>query len=170
MIQIRRGRESDLDGIMDCYAAARRYMRESGNHSQWVNGYPSRELVERDMASGVNYVGVDDDGAIAMVFAFIIGDDPTYEVIEDGAWLNSLPYGTIHRLASSGRHHGILRTCLDFCAGMTDNIRLDTHADNITMQRAAEQLGFEKCGVIYCDDGTPRTAYQRYSGDAAKKS
>ena len=33
------------------------------------------------------------------VFAFILGEDPTYGVIEDGQWLSGDPYGTIHRIA-----------------------------------------------------------------------
>lgn len=161
MIQIRKGAAADIDGIMACYDIARSYMRASGNNSQWINGYPSRELVAEDIADGISYVGVDEDGEIAMAFAFIIGDDPTYTVIEDGRWLNSLPYGTIHRFGSNGKHRGILRRCVDFCMSEIDNIRLDTHADNVTMQRAAESIGFKRCGIIYCIDGSPRIAYQK---------
>lgn len=162
---IRKGTAADIDDIMACYECARHIMRESGNHSQWTNGYPSRELITGDIDRGVTYVGVDDDGGIAMVFAFIIGDDPTYSVIEDGEWIDNLPYGTIHRLGSNGKHHGILKICTDFCMSMTDNIRLDTHADNSIMRHAAEKLGFRRCGIIHCIDGTPRIAYQRHTGN-----
>ncbi|MDE5881201.1 MAG: GNAT family N-acetyltransferase, partial [Muribaculaceae bacterium] len=93
MIQIRKGEYGDIDAIMSCYDQARHYMRVNGNHQQWVNGYPSRELVISDIDNGVGYVGVDDAGEVVMAFAFIIGDDPTYAVIEDGVWLNDLPYG-----------------------------------------------------------------------------
>ncbi|MDO4320470.1 MAG: GNAT family N-acetyltransferase [Bacteroidales bacterium] len=136
-------------------------MRESGNVSQWINGYPSRELIVEDIASGISYVGVDDKGEIAMVFAFITGEDPTYAVIENGRWPDNRPYGTIHRIGSNGKHRGMLRRCVEFCLSIIDNIRLDTHADNITMQKAAESLGFERCGIIHCIDGSPRIAYQR---------
>lgn len=148
---------------MACYDAAKQIMRASGNLKQWVNGYPSRRLVAEDIDRGVSYVGVDDGGEIVMAFAFIIGEDPTYSVIEDGRWLNSLPYGTIHRLGSNGTHHGILKACVDFCRKSIGNLRLDTHADNLIMQRAAAKLGFRRCGIIYCDDGTPRIAYQSCS-------
>ena len=40
---------------------------------------------------------------------FIIGADPTYEVIEDGAWPDNSPYGTIHRIAGDGQ-------VKDFCS------------------------------------------------------
>ena len=162
MIHIRKSTAADIDGIMKCYEIARQFMRASDNHSQWTNGYPSRELVAADIVNCTSYIGVDEDGEIAMAFAFILGEDPTYSVIEGGQWLNSLPYGTIHRLGSTGKYHGILRICVDFCLSEIDNLRLDTHADNATMQHAAEKLGFKRCGIIYCDDGTPRIAYQKH--------
>mgnify|MGYP002933455973 FL=1 len=43
-----------------------------------------------------------EEGAIHGVFAFILGEDPTYRVIEQGAWLSDAPYGTIHAVASDG--------------------------------------------------------------------
>lgn len=161
MIRIRKGSMADVDAIMSCYDIAKQYMRASDNHSQWINGYPSRELVAEDITEGVSYVGVDDDNDMVMAFAFIIGDDPTYSVIEGGHWLNERPYGTIHRLGSTGKHKGILRQCVDFCMSHIANIRLDTHADNAIMLNAVEKLGFIRCGTIYCMDGSPRVAFQK---------
>lgn len=159
---IRKATIADIDDMMACYETARQLMRASGNHSQWTNGYPSREQIAEDIARGVSYVGEDADGKVAMAFAFIPGDDPTYAVIKDGQWLNNLPYGTIHRLCSNGKYHGILKACVDFCMKQNDNIRLDTHADNSIMRHAAESLGFKRCGIISCMDGGPRIAYQKY--------
>lgn len=161
MIQIRKATVTDIDAIMDCYAGARRYMRANGNLTQWPDSYPSRGHVVADIAADSCYIGEDEEGELAMVFAFIIGDDPTYAVIEQGEWLNSLPYGTIHRLASTGIHGGMLKTCVQYCLTRIGNLRLDTHADNSPMRHGAEKLGFTRCGTIYCDDGTPRIAYQR---------
>lgn len=160
MIRIRKGEYRDLDAIMSCYDKARHYMRMNGNHQQWINGYPSREVVIGDIDRGVSYVGEDEDGELVMAFAFIVGEDPTYALIEDGEWLNDLPYGTIHRLGSTGKYGGMLKECVDFCFTQVNNLRLDTHKDNIPMQSAAERLNFIRCGVIYCQDGTAREAYQ----------
>ena len=80
MIRIRKGTTEDIDAIMDCYDTARQFMRKSGNRNQWINGYPSRELVERDIAQGVSYVGCDESRELVMAFAFIKGEDPTYTV------------------------------------------------------------------------------------------
>lgn len=159
MIAVRKAVASDMEAIMECYADARRFMRACGNLSQWAGGYPSRELIADDIRRGQLYVGEDAEGALAVVFAFIRGDDPTYAVIEDGAWPDNRPYGTIHRIASTGRHAGMLRRCVEFCFTLADSLRLDTHADNLPMQRAAAGLGFARCGIIHLADGAPRIAY-----------
>lgn len=160
-ITIRRGRHDDVDDIMAVYDKARKYMRDNGNLTQWINGYPSRQLVLGDIDREVSFVGEDAEGRVVMAFAFIVGADPTYSVIEDGGWIDSSPYGTIHRLGSSGLYRGVLKLCVDFCRKHIDNIRLDTHADNCTMLNAVRSLGFTRCGIIYCDDGTPRIAFQQ---------
>jgi len=160
-IVIRRATLSDVDVIMAVLDSARRFMRSCGNVSQWGNGYPSRECVSADITSGNCYVGVDCEGDVVMTFAFIIGDDPTYALIEDGAWLNDSRYGTIHRMGSTGKYGGMLRRCVEFCMQYVDNLRLDTHEDNRPMLSAVSRLGFRRCGIIYCQDGTPRIAFHK---------
>ena len=97
-------------------------------------------------------------------FAFILGPDPTYAVIEDGQWLNdTLPYGTIHRLASAGKRKGVAADVITWCLEHCESLRADTHADNKAMQHILEETGFTRCGVIHVADGSPRFAYQRMS-------
>lgn len=91
-------RIEDLDEAIRIYDFARVRMTEGGNPNQWTDGYPSRDVIAEDIESGNSYKIVI-DGRIAGVFTFIIGDDPTYEVIE-GGWLNDNPYGAIHRIAA----------------------------------------------------------------------
>lgn len=160
---IRRARTQDLDDIEKVYAAARRYMAQSGNPKQWGDGYPQREMLEQDIQKGWLYV-VEEAGHICGAFAFIVGEDPTYAVIEEGEWFNGAPYGTIHRLAGDGTMKGLFGKCLSFCKGIEPNIRADTHADNKTMQHVLEKHGFQRCGIVHVWDGTPRIAYQ-YAGE-----
>ena len=96
-----------------------------------------------------------------MTFAFITGEDPTYKIIREGEWLNDEFYGTIHRIASNGKQRGILKTACDFCFQLVDNIRIDTHKDNLPMLKALKETGFTQCGVINCRDGSPRIAFQK---------
>ena len=145
---------------MEIYDIARQTMRASGNHSQWVDGYPKREMIEDDIARRVSYVIEGDDGTACGVFMFSVEDDPTYALIEDGTWLDDEPYGVIHRIGSDGTQRGVLATTVDYCTGIIGNIRIDTHADNAIMQHVLKKLGFEQCGTVYCHDGSPRVAYQ----------
>ncbi len=160
-IFIRRSTPRDIDRIMEVYDVAKFYMRQSGNFQQWTGGYPDKDTILSDIARKNHYLAEDDEGNILMVFTFIIGTDPTYKVIENGAWLNDRPYGTIHRIASSGAQAGMLRACVRYCANMIDNIRIDTHADNGPMQNALHRLNFKFCGIIYLSDGSPRLAFQK---------
>ena len=96
---------------------------------------------------------------IAGVFAFILGEDPTYQEIRQGAWHSDQPYGAVHRVASDGSTHGLTKACFDFCTKIIDYIRIDTHENNKPMQGALQKYGFRECGIIHTDDGTPRIAF-----------
>lgn len=157
-MKIRKSNPMDLAAMQRIYDAARRFMAEMGNSSQWQGGYPSNDLLLADMERDVSYV-VEHNGYIVGTFAFIPGEDPTYASIE-GAWPDNEPYGTIHRIASDGSMHGIADACLEFCLSKRINIRIDTHADNKMMLRWVERAGFARCGIIHIADGTPRIAFQ----------
>ena len=80
-MKIRLSKEEDLKTIMEIYALARKFMKEQGNPTQWGEDYPSKLLIEADISSHQSFV-VEEDGKIVGTFAFIIGEDPTYQVIE----------------------------------------------------------------------------------------
>lgn len=127
------------------------------------DNYPSPELLEEDIDTNRLFVYMV-NGRMQAVFAFVLGEDPTYKVIEDGQWLNdTLPYGTLHRLASAGESKGIGKAVVEWCLEHCESLRADTHADNKVMQHLLESEGFTRCGIIHVEDGTPRIAYQRLS-------
>ena len=155
----------DLEQIMQIYARAVQYMHASGNPNQWVEGYPSRALIEEDIARGVSYV-VDRDGVIEAVFSYIEGEDPTYRQIGQGMWRTNGSYGTVHRLASAGRLRGVAGICFSWCAEQAklhgcSSLRADTHQDNRIMQHLLQKNGFVYCGVIHLANGAPRLAFER---------
>lgn len=158
---VRPALEGDLPRIEEIYAGARAFMAASGNPTQWGTSHPPLSLLERDIAQGNLYVLANGE-TIHGVFAFLLGEDPTYGVIYDGAWHSEEPYGTIHRVAGDGSG-GILAAAVEFAAGHSRYLRIDTHGDNAVMQRAIEKQGFRPCGRILTDDGTPRIAYDRIS-------
>ena len=150
----------ELDQIMDVYARARAFMAQNGNPTQWGDDYPPRELIEEDILSNRLFVCVI-NGELEAVFAFILGEDPTYKTIEGGHWLNDVPYGTLHRLASAGHRKGVGRLVIDWCLEHCESLRADTHADNKVMQHVLESNGFSRCGIIHLANGSPRIAYQK---------
>lgn len=160
-LKIRRTNIEEIMPAMELYAQARMFMRQTGNASQWINGYPSVEIVKKDIAEGNSYVCIEENGDPVGIFCFKQGTEPNYVRIEEGEWLNDEPYGVIHRLGASGRRKGIARVCIDWCFQQCRNVRVDTHRDNLIMQRVLEKSGFQKCGIIYVEDGSPRIAYQK---------
>lgn len=157
---VRKATTEDLDAIYKIYEGARSFMRAHDNPDQWTaNDYPGRpERMEEDIRLGQLYVA-EEDGEIYAVWAYILGTDVTYNVIEAGSWLNEEPYGTIHRLASSGKKKRITEFIFDWALEQCPNLRGDTHSDNYVMQSAAEDFGFKMCGIIHLLNGDPRIAY-----------
>ena len=130
-MQIRASQKEDITAIMRIYEKARAFMDQTGNPTQWGDGYPQQDLIEEDLQQGHSYVCEE----------------------------NGQPYGTIHRVASDGTAKGVAGACFDFCKEKADYLRIDTHADNRPMQAAVLRYGFRQCGIIYTRDGSPRIAY-----------
>lgn len=158
-MHIRKATEKDIEEIMKIYRIAQDFMIESGNPNQWGHFYPTREIINKDIDEEVCYL-VCDDNDFHGVFALFDIDEPTYQVIEDGQWLNDEKYLTVHRIASDAKVHGIFACIIAYCKSKSDNIRIDTHQNNAVMQKLIEKQGFHKCGIIHVTDGSPRIAYQ----------
>ncbi len=157
---IRKAIISDINPLMDIYDHARQFMRSVGNANQWINGYPSEEIIRKDILNGNSYVCINNN-VIVGVFCFFQGDDPTYTKIYDGEWLDDKPYGVIHRLASSGTVKGVADFCFQWCYQQCGNIRVDTHKDNTVLQHVLRKNGYKQCGIIYISNGTQRIAFQK---------
>lgn len=156
---VRKAVFEDLARIEEIYAYARSFMEKTGNPNQWGKIHPPHDQLVQDIQREMLYVIADQSG-IHGVFYFYIGEDSTYAVIYDGAWHSDRCYGTIHRIAGDGSG-GILRTAVAYGEKQIGYLRIDTHRDNRVMQNALERSGFQRCGIIYLPDGSPRIAYDR---------
>ena len=134
----RGARRSDLEQILEIYAHARKAMADSGNPTQWGDSYPPQEMLEEDIDSN-------------RLFVYTVNGRL------------EAPYGTIHRLASTGDRRGVASEVIAWCLEHCESLRADTHADNKIMQHLLEKNGFARCGIIHVEDGTPRVAYQKLS-------
>ncbi len=157
---------ADIPQMMPLFEAASQGLRNIGVN-QWQNGYPQRSLIESDVESGVSFVLLD-EGVIIGTAVISFGGEPTYDHIE-GAWLTTeAEFVVIHRLTIRPDRRGARlaerlfaeaeRMCRE--RGVR-TMRIDTHEGNLPMQRAVERYGFQRCGVIYLDNGDPRLAYEK---------
>ena len=163
-MEIRHSTEDDFCQIMKIYEYARRFMADHGNPNQWgPTNWPPEKLIHSDIAGGNSYVCVCQDRIVGTFF-FQHGKDiePTYRVIEDGAWLDNSAYGVIHRLAGDGSVKGLGRVFIEWAFKQCGHLRIDTHGDNKVMQNLLEKSGFIYCGIIHVlNDDYPRLAYEK---------
>ncbi len=161
-MHIRKTAWQELPRILEIYAQARRFMAENGNPRQWGSlNWPPEDLLRQDIAAGKSYV-CEADGEIAAVFYFDYGHriDPTYAHIEGGAWIGNDDYGVVHRIASIQKGAGSF--CIRWALAQCGHLRIDTHGDNVPMQRLLRKLGFSHCGTIYVGvDPDPRLAFEK---------
>lgn len=157
---IRKAKKEDLSRLLEIYDIARVFMRENGNMTQWNAQYPGMGDLPNDIENGNLYVAQNDDGRIYGCFAMIAGEDPTYGVIDGGEWLSDTPYAALHKVASDGTTRGFFTKCVAFARQFHKHLRVDTHNDNIPMQKAILKNGFSFRGIIYLANGDPRRAYE----------
>ncbi|MBQ7938065.1 MAG: GNAT family N-acetyltransferase [Oscillospiraceae bacterium] len=166
-MKVRPASKPDIPSVLGCVRRIKNEYFEANNINQWVGDYPSREIFASDVDKKALYVMY--MGEVLIGFgSFLCEAEPTYEKI-DGAWLtDGEKYLVVHRLGINPDWHGMgMGTAL---MGLADkicevkkipSIRVDTHEDNISMQKLLEKCGFTKCGTIYLENGDPRIAYEK---------
>lgn len=167
---IRAAVPEDLDTILGLIAMAVEYMKGQGIR-QWSDGYPNAEVLMADIRRGESYV-CHIGGQIVGTAALSLGEEPTYRQIFNGGWLTSGPYGVIHRIAVDDSHkgQGVAASFVDYIEKMCISrgiysVRVDTHEDNVSMQRMLKKHGFTYCGVIYLASGDARVAFEKVLGE-----
>jgi len=165
-MEFRRAEETDIANIMEIIKQAQDYFKKNGI-DQWQNQYPNTDTIKNDIKNGNSYVLVDEDNIVGTV-AVVFTGEKTYENIYDGQWLSNGKYATIHRIAveSSRKGQGVSKIILgfieDMCAKMSiPSIKVDTHRNNLSMQRFLEKNGFQYCGIIYLEDKSERLAFEK---------
>ncbi len=154
-MNIRKAVVSDFNRIMEIYAIARKYMKNSGNPNQWKDHYPEKNIVNKDIEDKISYV-LEDNGHIFACFVFTKGYEKSYEL----NFPSDKEYGIIHRVASDGSERKIVSRIINFVKKEITLLRIDTHEDNKTMQKAVEKLGFKRLGIIQLDDKSFRILYE----------
>ena len=157
---IRKTKISDVSECVKIYESAREFMRASGNPDQWPSYYPGEIDILSDIAAGSSYV-CEDGGEVVAVFYFAPGPDATYNEIYEGAWKSNEPYAVIHRVAVKYHGRGIIDFIFSECFEAAGHLRIDTHRENIPMQKVLSRNGFLPCGIIYIETGAERIAFEK---------
>ncbi len=141
---VRKATTQDLAAIMEIFARAKAFMRETGNPNQWRD-YPTETIVLRDIEREECLV-MESENGIEGVFVMSFGPDAEYELPEAGFAPGE--YATLHRLASAGREKGIFAAMLRFAQERADRLLADTHADNRIIQTLLAKNGFQQRGEL----------------------
>lgn len=165
-MEFRKAVEADICHIMKIINQAKDYFKEQGIN-QWNDNYPNIEIVKNDINNKNGYVLLKDNIIIGtVVAAFDLEKD--YEFIYNGKWMSNQEYAVIHRLAIDSKYKGlglssviiknIEKLCLNKGVG---SIKVDTHRENLSMQKLLRKNGFKYCGIIYLEDHSERIAFEK---------
>ena len=151
---------------MEIIELSKKYLKET-KVDQWQDGYPAKEDLRRDIESGNSYVLTNKDEIVATTVISLDGES-TYNSIFNGEWITNDEYIVMHRVAVHDKYKGkgIFKELIKEAEVLALNkgissIKIDTHRDNISMQRAVVKNDFKKCGIIYLEDGSERIAFEK---------
>lgn len=168
---VRRLLNTDKDPVLSIWREGRAFLFENGV-SQWQKGdYPGEDAFYEDVREERGRVVMRGDEIVG-VFAFTLTPEPSYTTL-DGSWLTDEgEYLTIHRSAvkreSMGK--GVMSYILSYCLDKAreegkKSVRIDTHKDNISMNKALEKNNFDNRGTIILlsgsEEGDERLGYER---------
>ena len=149
----------DYDKINEIYAKAREFMKSAGNPDQWGESYPPRERIEADLKKGALHLLTEGE-TVRAVFYFAKERDESYKDIDTSLFGNE-EYGVIHRVATAVQGKGTVKEIFAYCESICPRLMIDTHKDNIPMQRALGKAGFTACGTVYTELGGERIAFYK---------
>lgn len=165
-MEFRQAKISDLDQIIEIIELSKKYLKET-KVDQWQDGYPAKEDLRKDIESENSYVLTNKDEIIATT-VISLDEESTYNSIFNGEWITNEEYIVMHRVAVHNKYKGkgIFKDLIKEAEKLALNsnifsIKIDTHKDNISMQRALLKSGFKKCGIIYLEDGSERIAFEK---------
>lgn len=161
-MKLRQATINDLSAIITIINQAKAYFKSHGIN-QWQDGYPNEISIVNDIQRKESYVLEENNEILATVMISCAGES-NYNYI-DGKWLQDDKYLVIHRIAirDDQKGNGLAKIILDEACKLFDlpSIRIDTHKDNLSMQRFLAKYGFNYCGIIYLENKDTRLAYEK---------
>ena len=165
-MELIKAKTSDIDEIMNIIGVAQEHFKNEGI-DQWQNNYPNHEVIGMDIDNDNCYVLKDEDKIVGTT-ALIFDGESDYDTIYEGEWLSLGEYAVIHRMAVDfhQRGTGLASIFLKKTEELTMDreiysIKVDTHRENIPMQKLLLKNGYKECGWIYLKDKAERIAFEK---------
>ena len=165
-MKFRKSVKTDISNIMSIISQAQDYFKEHGIN-QWQDNYPNSEIINNDIDNNYSYVLLNEDNIIATAAVSFDGEK-TYDSIYEGQWISNNEYAVIHRIAVDNNFKGmglstqIIKNVQELCLEKgVYSIKVDTHKENLSMQRMLNKNKFQYCGIIYLEDGSKRIAFEK---------
>ncbi|WP_085829426.1 GNAT family N-acetyltransferase [Clostridium massiliodielmoense] len=165
-MKFRRAVKSDINNILKIICEAQNYFKKN-NIDQWQDGYPNFQTIENDINKGYGYV-LTKDNLIIGTTALSFDKEESYSTIYEGKWLSQNKSAVIHRIAINNKLKGnnlaslIIKHIEKICLSKNvHSIKIDTHEDNVSMQKLLHKNDFKYCGVIYLEDNSKRIAFEK---------
>lgn len=165
-MEFRKAVEEDINIIMNIIKQAQAYFREK-EINQWQNNYPNEEIITNDIKNKNSYVLLENDNIIGTV-AVTFDGEKNYECIYGGKWISNHEYAVIHRIAVDTKYKGlglasiIIKNIEEICLNRgIHSIKVDTHQENVSMQKLLQKNKFQHCGIIYLEDKSKRIAFEK---------
>lgn len=165
-MEFRKAGKTDINNIMKIIKQAQAYFKKQ-SINQWQNNYPNAEIISKDIDDKNSYVLLKDNNIVATAAVSFDGEK-TYESIYDGQWISNNEYAVIHRIAVDNNYKGlglssqIMKNVEKLCLNKgVYSIKVDTHEENLSMQKLLKKNKFQYCGVIYLEDGSKRIAFEK---------
>ena len=165
-MEFRKSVEADIDNIMNIIKQAQSYFKENGI-DQWQNNYPNSETIKNDINGENSYVLLDENKIVATAVISFDGEK-TYDTIYNGEWLSNNEFAVVHRIAVDNSCKGrgvsslIIKNAEKLCLEKgIHSIKIDTHKENMSMQKLLKKNEFKYCGIIYLEDKNERIAFEK---------
>lgn len=160
-MNFRKVNENEIEIINSLYREGSNLLKERGiDQWQGVNlPVATKEAIN-------NIFVLEDDEIIATTI--LLDYDSDYDEIFEGEWKSDGDYFAVHRfMTHPNKLNRGLTTVLfnkieEYALSFDkSSLRIDTHKDNIPMQKAILKAGYEYCGIVYLYNGVPRLAYEK---------
>ncbi|WP_138159630.1 GNAT family N-acetyltransferase [Peptoniphilus catoniae] len=159
-MKFRKASEKDKDSINALYLDGSKSLERLG-----VNQWQNDELPKVEDISKIYLI---EDNKEVVATALLIDYDKDYDKIYEGSWISSGKYFAVHRFVTSSLHRqkGLASYLLEEIEKIAlkdsvKSIRIDTHEDNIPMQKFLLKSGFIKCGIVYLRKSGKRIAFEK---------